>query len=54
LNAVAAGGNYAILNRLIIFEAVSEAFREVFRADLELIYEISRQVWRRLSISYGH
>src|SRR5918912_725093 len=30
LNAVAAGGNYAILNRLVIFEQVSEAFREVF------------------------
>ena len=44
LNAVAAGGNYAILNRLIIFEAVAEAFHEVFRADLELIYEISHNL----------
>jgi tRNA-splicing ligase RtcB len=44
LNAVAAGGNYAILNRLIIFEAVAEAFRETFRADLELIYEISHNL----------
>ncbi|HKP46181.1 MAG TPA: RtcB family protein, partial [Pyrinomonadaceae bacterium] len=44
LNAVAAGGNYAILNRLIIFEAVAEAFREVFDADLELIYEISHNL----------
>jgi tRNA-splicing ligase RtcB len=44
LNAVAAGGNYAILNRLIIFEAVSEAFREVFHADLELVYEISHNL----------
>jgi tRNA-splicing ligase RtcB len=44
LNAVAAGGNYAILNRLIIFEAVAEAFREVFHADLELIYEISHNL----------
>lgn len=44
LNAVAAGGNYAILNRLIIFEQVAEAFREVFRADLELIYEISHNL----------
>ena len=44
LNAVAAGGNYAILNRLIIFEEVAEAFREVFRADLELIYEISHNL----------
>jgi len=44
LNAVAAGGNYAILNRLIIFEEVAEAFREVFGADLELIYEISHNL----------
>jgi tRNA-splicing ligase RtcB (3'-phosphate/5'-hydroxy nucleic acid ligase) len=44
LNAVAAGGNFAILNRLIIFEAVAEAFREVFHSDLELIYEISHNL----------
>src|SRR5947209_10934395 len=44
LNAVAAGGNYAILNRLIIFEQVAEAFRETFGADLELIYEISHNL----------
>ncbi len=44
LNAVAAGGNYAILNRLIIFEQVSEAFREVFGDDLDLIYEISHNL----------
>ncbi len=44
LNAVAAGGNYAILNRLIIFEQVAEAFRETFNADLELIYEISHNL----------
>src|SRR5262245_61810667 len=44
LNAVAAGGNYAILNRLIIFEGVAEAFRETFDAELELIYEISHNL----------
>ncbi|HEU4596731.1 MAG TPA: RtcB family protein [Pyrinomonadaceae bacterium] len=43
-NAVAAGGTYAILNRLVIFEQVAEAFREVFGADLELIYEISHNL----------
>lgn len=37
LAAVAAGGNYAIINRLVIAEEVSAAFREVFRADLELV-----------------
>ena len=47
LNAVAAGGNYAIINRLVIFEQVAEAFREVFRADLELIYEISHNLVQR-------
>ncbi|HEY0099948.1 MAG TPA: RtcB family protein [Pyrinomonadaceae bacterium] len=47
LNAVAAGGNYAILNRLIIFEQVSDAFREVFGQELELIYEISHNLVQR-------
>jgi tRNA-splicing ligase RtcB len=47
LNAVAAGGNYAILNRLIIFEQVAEAFREVFGESLELIYEISHNLVQR-------
>jgi tRNA-splicing ligase RtcB len=47
LNAVAAGGNFAILNRLIIFEQVAEAFREVFGSELELIYEISHNLVQR-------
>jgi tRNA-splicing ligase RtcB len=47
LNAVAAGGNYAILNRLIIFEQVSEAFQKVFGQPLELIYEISHNLVQR-------
>ncbi len=44
LNAVAAGGNYAILNRLVIFEQIAEAFRRVFKEDLELVYEISHNL----------
>ena len=44
LNAVAAGGNFAILNRLVIFEQIADAFRKVFKADLELIYEISHNL----------
>ena len=44
LNAVSAGGNYAIINRLILFEQVAEAFRKVFRGELELIYEISHNL----------
>ncbi|MGH9903224.1 MAG: RtcB family protein, partial [Pyrinomonadaceae bacterium] len=47
LNAVAAGGNYAILNRLIIFEQIADAFRRVFGEDLELIYEISHNLVQR-------
>ncbi len=44
LNAVAAGGNFAIINRLVIFEQIAEAFRKVFKADLELVYEISHNL----------
>ena len=44
LNAVAAGGNYAIINRLILFEQVAEAFRKVFHSELELVYEISHNL----------
>jgi len=47
LNAVAAGGNYAIVNRLIIVEQVAEAFEEVFRSPLELVYEISHNLAQR-------
>ena len=47
LNAVASGGNFAIINRLIIFEQVAEAFREVFGGELELIYEISHNLVQR-------
>jgi tRNA-splicing ligase RtcB len=47
LAAVAAGGNYAIINRLVIAEEVSAAFRQVFRADLELVYEISHNLVQR-------
>jgi len=44
LNAVGAGGNFAIINRLIIFEAVAAAFRKVFKEELELVYEISHNL----------
>ncbi len=44
LNAVNAGGNYAILNRLIIFEQVAEAFKKVFGSELTMIYEISHNL----------
>lgn len=44
LDAVAAGGNYAILNRLVIYEQIADAFRKVFKEDLELVYEISHNL----------
>jgi tRNA-splicing ligase RtcB len=44
LAAVAAGGNFAIVNRLVIFDAVAEAFEKVFKAELELVYEISHNL----------
>jgi tRNA-splicing ligase RtcB len=44
LDAVAAGGNYAILNRLVIFEQIADAFRKVFKEELSLVYEISHNL----------
>ncbi|MDQ6766715.1 MAG: RtcB family protein [Candidatus Eremiobacteraeota bacterium] len=44
LNAVSAGGNFAIVNRLIIYEQIARAFEDVFDAPLELIYEISHNL----------
>lgn len=47
LNAVAAGGNYAIINRLILFQQLALAFEEVFGEELELVYEISHNLVQR-------
>jgi tRNA-splicing ligase RtcB len=43
-NAVAAGGNYAIANRLLIWQEVGTAFRRVFGQEPELVYEISHNL----------
>jgi tRNA-splicing ligase RtcB len=43
-NAVAAGGNFAIVNRLMIGRQVAGAFAEVFGAEPELVYEISHNL----------
>ncbi len=43
-NAVAAGGNFAIVNRLVIFEQLAIAFHEVFGEELALVYEISHNL----------
>jgi tRNA-splicing ligase RtcB len=44
LDAVAAGGNYAIVNRLILFEQIADAFEKVFHDELKLVYEISHNL----------
>lgn len=43
-NAVNAGANFAIVNRLFIWEQVSIAFRRVFGQEPELVYEISHNL----------
>lgn len=43
-NAVAAGGNYAIANRLIVGRAVAGAFAETFGRPAEMVYEISHNL----------
>jgi tRNA-splicing ligase RtcB len=54
LNAVAAGANFAIVNRFAIFEQIALAFEEVFRKPLALVYEISHNlVQRELSPEFG-
>lgn len=47
LNAVAAGANFAIVNRLAMFEQMALAFEEVFQAPLRLVYEISHNLVQR-------
>jgi tRNA-splicing ligase RtcB len=43
-NAVAAGGNFAIANRLLIGREVAKAFDETFGEAPELVYEISHNL----------
>lgn len=43
-NAVAAGGNFAIANRLLIGREVAKAFGESFGEEPELVYEISHNL----------
>jgi tRNA-splicing ligase RtcB len=43
-NAVAAGGNFAIANRLLIGRTVAGAFAETFGGDAEMVYEISHNL----------
>ena len=43
-NAVAAGGNFAIVNRLMIGREVAAAFADSFGGEPELVYEISHNL----------
>jgi len=43
-NAVAAGANFAIVNRLLIMQEVARSFRKVFGEEPELLYEISHNL----------
>ncbi len=43
-NAVAAGANFAIANRLLIWESVGKVFEQVFGQEPELVYEISHNL----------
>jgi tRNA-splicing ligase RtcB len=52
-NAVAAGGNFAIANRLLIGEQVGIAFRRVFGAEPELVYEISHNLAQQETLPGG-
>ncbi|MBV8149471.1 MAG: RtcB family protein, partial [Candidatus Eremiobacteraeota bacterium] len=47
LNAVAAGANFAIVNRLVLFTAVAQAFEETFGSQVEVVYEISHNLVQR-------
>ena len=47
LNAVAAGANFAIVNRFAMFEQIALAFEEVFHEPLALLYEISHNLVQR-------
>jgi tRNA-splicing ligase RtcB len=52
-NAVAAGGNFAIANRLFIWEQVGTAFRRVFGQEPELVYEISHNLAQQETLPDG-
>jgi tRNA-splicing ligase RtcB (3'-phosphate/5'-hydroxy nucleic acid ligase) len=52
-NAVAAGGNFAIANRLLIWQGVGTAFRRVFGQEPELVYEISHNLVQQETMPDG-
>lgn len=52
-NAIAAGGNFAIVNRLFIWEQIGIAFRRVFNQEPELVYEISHNLAQQETMPDG-
>jgi tRNA-splicing ligase RtcB len=52
-NAIAAGGNFAIANRLFLWEQISTAFRRVFSQEPELVYEISHNLAQQETLPDG-
>lgn len=52
-NAVAAGANFAIANRLFLWEQISTAFRRVFGQEAELVYEISHNLAQHETLPDG-
>ena len=52
-NAVAAGANFAIANRLVLWEQISTAFRRVFGQEPELVYEISHNLAQEETLPDG-
>ena len=52
-NAVAAGGNFAIANRLCLWEQIGTAFRRVFGQEPELVYEISHNLAQQETLPDG-
>jgi tRNA-splicing ligase RtcB len=52
-NAVAAGGNFAIANRLFLWEQIGTAFRRVFGREPELVYEISHNLAQEETLTDG-
>jgi tRNA-splicing ligase RtcB len=52
-NAIAAGANFAIVNRLVMWEQISTAFRRVFGQEPELVYEISHNLAQQETLPDG-
>ena len=52
-NAIAAGGNFAIANRLYLWEQIGTAFRRVFGQEPELVYEISHNLAQEETLPNG-